>query len=416
MIGTTLKSRFLAVFAGLPREIWLLAGAAFINFLGYMALPFLILYLTGTVGYSIESAGTLLAVYGVGGVAGAWFGGHLCDRIGSGYTLLASFVGSAALLCLLPYLLSVFVVASICLFVLSFFQGSFRPAYDSCVVAVCPADERSRAYSLYVAAINIGAAVGTASGGIAFSIKPELVFWLNGVASLAASVWVFLIVLPALTNGELRARNANESGTNGVASGAGKVPWRDTIFLTLCAGVFIVETIGRQPTSTLPLYMTQHYGLSSEEFGRMLTLGHILFALLMLPIASWTKKYEPRIVASIGVFVIACGYGALPLGTSAFSAVFLYIAILSGQLLFYPSVVSIVMEAAASSKGRSGSYMGAYRSTQSVAAITAPAIGTWAYSAFSPNVLWYGCGATGVAVAVFFSIERIRTRKSDSDS
>ena len=59
----------------LPRELWILCLATLVNRLGTMALPFLVLYLTKSLGYSPSRAGAMLAAYGfvalvIGPVAG----------------------------------------------------------------------------------------------------------------------------------------------------------------------------------------------------------------------------------------------------------------------------------------------------------------------------------------------------------
>ena len=48
---------------------------------GTMVLPFLGLYLTTKLGFSMLSAGHVLSVYGLGALAGAWLGGFLADRV-----------------------------------------------------------------------------------------------------------------------------------------------------------------------------------------------------------------------------------------------------------------------------------------------------------------------------------------------
>ena len=52
--------------AGLPRDLWLFSFATFINRLGTMAIPFLILYLTRELGFSAERAGSCLAFMALG--------------------------------------------------------------------------------------------------------------------------------------------------------------------------------------------------------------------------------------------------------------------------------------------------------------------------------------------------------------
>ena len=54
-----------------------------INRSGTMVVPFMTLYLTGKqMNRSLSDAGTVMALFGLGSVAGAFFGGRASDKIG----------------------------------------------------------------------------------------------------------------------------------------------------------------------------------------------------------------------------------------------------------------------------------------------------------------------------------------------
>ena len=76
-----LISTYRAAFAGLPREVWLLAGALLVNRAGTMVLPFLSLYLTRDLGLTAARAGLIIGSFGLGSMAGSYIGGWLSDRI-----------------------------------------------------------------------------------------------------------------------------------------------------------------------------------------------------------------------------------------------------------------------------------------------------------------------------------------------
>src|SRR5262245_4323582 len=71
------------LFSGLPREVWLLSLATFVQRSGTMVLPFLTLYLTRQQGFTAQEAGGVLSLYGLGAIIGSYVGGWLSDRIGS---------------------------------------------------------------------------------------------------------------------------------------------------------------------------------------------------------------------------------------------------------------------------------------------------------------------------------------------
>src|SRR6266850_4398707 len=67
----------------LPRGVWVLSLTTLINRLGTMALPFLVLYLTRSRGFSAGRAGLVMTVYGLTAIVAGPTAGRLCDRIGA---------------------------------------------------------------------------------------------------------------------------------------------------------------------------------------------------------------------------------------------------------------------------------------------------------------------------------------------
>ena len=63
-------------YRGLSREVWILSLVGLVNRAGTMVLPFLTLYLCEELGYTPTEAGKVLAVYGVGSIAGTALGGR----------------------------------------------------------------------------------------------------------------------------------------------------------------------------------------------------------------------------------------------------------------------------------------------------------------------------------------------------
>ena len=69
-------------FGGLSREIWWLSLITLINRAGTMVIPFLSLYLTKDLSFSLENVGIIMSFFGLGSLAGSWIGGKLTDIFG----------------------------------------------------------------------------------------------------------------------------------------------------------------------------------------------------------------------------------------------------------------------------------------------------------------------------------------------
>jgi hypothetical protein len=70
----TIFSAYTGAFSGIPREVWLLAGALLVNRAGTMVLPFLSLYLTRDLGLTAVRAGQIIGCFGLGSMIGSYFG------------------------------------------------------------------------------------------------------------------------------------------------------------------------------------------------------------------------------------------------------------------------------------------------------------------------------------------------------
>lgn len=368
----------------LPRQLWLLATAAFVNFLGYMVMPFLVLYLTQVTGFSIETAGALLTLFGIGNILGAWAGGQLSDRIGSANVLILSFLISAAAMAVVPALSDVFSIGCV-LSLLAFANGAFRPAYDASVIRLCPREERPRAYAVYVVAINIGAGIATAIAGHLFAFKPSMIFYVDALTSLLAATAVFFFLDRRTYQSSVTSKDGNQSAATTLS------PYKSTPFLIACLAACVVDAVAKQSSSTLPLYVSSAYGMTPQAFGNLLTIGHITFAIGILPVSNWVKSKSQLAIAITGMCIVALGFGALPFGSGIILLVVLYLLMMLGQLLFYPAVMAIVMGQAAENQGKGGAYMGLYRTMQAMAGVAAPLIGTFLYVQTTPEILWLGC-------------------------
>lgn len=75
-----------------------------INRAGSMVLPFLGVYMTAHLKFSIEHTGIVLSFFGIGSVIGSWIGGFITDKIGEYKVQYLSLLLSVPLFCLIPLL------------------------------------------------------------------------------------------------------------------------------------------------------------------------------------------------------------------------------------------------------------------------------------------------------------------------
>ena len=159
-----------------------------------MVVPFMTIYATRRLGFSITQAGLIMALFGAGSIVGAFIGGKISDRFGFQNVQLTALFGGGIMFIIVGYLTS-FVSLGIGVFVLSVINESFRPANSSAVAYYSKPDNRTRSYSLNRLAINLGWAFGGTLGGFLAAHNYHLLFWVDGLTNICAG-FLLLKVLP----------------------------------------------------------------------------------------------------------------------------------------------------------------------------------------------------------------------------
>ncbi|STC93881.1 putative transporter [Chryseobacterium carnipullorum] len=185
-----LISVYTSSFKGLSEESWMLALVMLINRAGSMVLPFLGVYMTGHLHFSIENSGIILSFFGIGSVLGSWLGGLITDKIGEYRVQSLSLLLSVPLFCLIPLFKTEVGLAAIIL-IQSIVSETFRPANSVAITKYAKPENITRAFSLNRMAVNLGFSIGPALGGILSAISYEFLFFSNALAALLAGFNVY---------------------------------------------------------------------------------------------------------------------------------------------------------------------------------------------------------------------------------
>src|SRR6476469_915881 len=123
----TLLPLYKAAYLGLSRQTWFLSLVILINRSGTMFVPFMTMYATQKLHFSIVDAGIIMALFGAGSIVGAFIGGKLTDAIGFYKVQVAALLAGGCMFIVLGYLHS---YTMLCCgpFLLSILNESFRPA------------------------------------------------------------------------------------------------------------------------------------------------------------------------------------------------------------------------------------------------------------------------------------------------
>ena len=195
----TLLNNYLDTFKGLSGEIWWLSLITLINRAGTMVVPFLSLYLTKSLDFSLSDVGWIMSAFGMGSLVGSWLGGKLTDLVGSYIIMVISLVGSGFLFVWLQYL-DTFNELVFGIFILLAVADMFRPAMFVAVNAYSKPENKTRSITLIRLAINLGFSAGPAVGGlIIVSLSYGGLFWIDGITCILAGLLLLKVLHPKKT-------------------------------------------------------------------------------------------------------------------------------------------------------------------------------------------------------------------------
>jgi len=387
----TLFSSYRAAFAGLPREVWLLAGALLVNRAGTMVLPFLSLYLTRDLGLTAARAGLIIGCFGLGSMAGSYIGGWLSDRMDplrvQQLSLLASGFGFLAFT-----QLESFTSLAVGVLVLATISDAFRPALMAAVAHRSSPENRARAFALIRLAANLGMAIGPAIAGILAVYGYVWIF-----VGDAITCWAAAVMLIASFNRVV----VSESDELPVSETPDQSPWRDPPFLVFLLLVAVLAMAFFQVWSTMPLYLRSFYEMSERGIGLLLALNALIIVLTEMLLIRAVENRDRMHMVGLGALLVCGGLALLPLGPAWSTAVLAMAVLTVGEMLSMPITNAIVAERAG--QRSVGRYMGAYTLAFSTAFVIGPIAGTAVYQSIGPQFLWYGVGVVGVVLAFAFT-------------
>ena len=399
-----IRALYTDAFSGLTRDAWVLATIMFVNRSGTMVLPFLSLYLTQALHFSLEDTGWVMAAFGAGSLVGSLSGGWLTDKLGSYWVQVMALTGGGLGFFALSFLtsfwglfLGVFATAAI--------ADTLRPANGAAVYAFSPPDKVTKAFSLNRMAVNLGFTVGPALAGAIALWSYQGLFYADAVTCLVAAG--FLAYYFRGRRGSYAPKVPHPGSVPSTANPSGKSPWSDGPFLGFVLLVLVYATVFFQLIGALPLFYRTVHHWSEDQIGWIIAFNGLVVVLFEMVTVQWLgERFAPRKVIAAGCAVLALGFWALPL-IPGLTGMLLHMALLSfSEILAMPFMVTYATKRGGDqARGR---YLGMYAGAYSAAHIIAPLLGTRTVAAFSnPEtgfvVLWVVCGVLAAGAAFAFT-------------
>ena len=231
-----------------------------------MVIPFLSLYLTQSLGFSLENVGSIMTSFGLGSLVGTWIGGRLTDEIGYYKVMLTSLIATGFLFIGVQFLEGFWPIC-IGIFILMVIADAFRPAVFVALSAYSKPENITRSVTLIRLAINLGFSAGPALGGIIiFSLGYGGLFWVDGLTCMIAGTLLFIILHPK-----------KSKVLDTVHHKSPKSAYRDTPYLLFIAAMVLFGFAFVQYFSTIPVYYSEIHSLSEFQIGMLLALNGFFY-------------------------------------------------------------------------------------------------------------------------------------------
>jgi predicted MFS family arabinose efflux permease len=397
-----LFKNYLNTFDGLSKEVWWLALITFVNRAGTMVIPFLSLYLTDNLQFTLKDVSWIMSAFGLGSVVGTWIGGKLTDTIGYYKVMVRSLLSTGFLFIALQFLNT---FASVCLgiFLVMVVADTFRPAMVVAMSVYSKPENKTRSVTLIRLAINLGFSAGPAIGGIIITTMGYGgLFWVDGITCILATLLLIKVLNP---------RVAKPVDNIVVVDNPVSV-FKDRPFWIFFVAMFIFGIIFLQYFSTMPLYYKDVHSLSELEIGLLLGLNGFFIFLLEMPLIKWLEqtRYTKIGLMLLGLLLTAISFYVLNLTAWIGILIIGMLFMTVGEMIAFPFSNSFAMDLA--KKGNQGEYMAMYIMSFSVASVFGFNVGLQIIAGIGFNNAWMIMSVLGgVCVFLLFILKSYINRK-----
>lgn len=365
-------------FKGLSTEVWWLALITLINRAGTMVVPFLSLYLTQDLGFTLENVGVIMTFFGLGSLVGTWVGGKLTDLVGYYKVMLVSLVASGFLFIFLQFIHGFW---PICLgiFLLMIVADAFRPVAFVALIAYSKPQNKTRTVTLIRLAINLGFSIGPALGGIIVStMSYNGLFWADGITCILAGLLLIFILHPKKINVQESVKNENP-----------KSAYSDRHYMLFVGAMILFGFAFVQYFSTIPLYYKDEYRLTEWHIGLLLAMNGFLIFLFEMPLIKYmeTRSWPVIINVIFGFLLVGLSFFILNLFSWTGVLVMGMLLMTLGEMIAFPFSNAFAMERA--KHGNQGEYMALYSMAFSISHVFAHNSGMRSIANFGYATTWY---------------------------
>jgi MFS family permease len=362
--------------------IWTISAINLIGAIGFaLAVPFIALYLHQDREVSMTIVGVILLIGGIFSAAAQILAGELSDRFGRRPLLLTSIVTRV-----LMYLVIAILMASsapIWTIALAYILGQSigmisMPITSAIVTDLAPRRRLTEAYGIQRIGINLGWAFGPALGGYLATFLAYQWLFASGAAITALSLPIVYFLLKESFPGKTEHTTITDIFT---------ITKNVVFILFVLLALLVFLTMG-QMLSTLSVFTVDRIGLTTAQYGLLLTINGLIVIAFQYPVARLIGRFLLSRALILGSILFGLGYLLMGWAGGFFMAAISITIVTFGEVIFSPAALSIVGKLSPPrSRGR---YMGFFSLSQTLGWTAAPIVGGVLLDVF-PNeslIIW----------------------------
>jgi MFS family permease len=282
----------------LAREVWILTAVGFFVAVGYgLIVPAMPLFAQKFHANNTQ-VGLIIASFGAARFFSALVTGPLVDRFGERKVLTIGLL-MISLSCLLAGLSQNYIE------LLSFRTAGglgssmFSVSVGALLIRSVPSSKLGHAQSVYNGGFIVGGMAGPAFGGLLSTISLRAPFFVYAVTLLISAFISFFFLSTKRLGQKIAPKNMHDRIVTV------KEAFSHPQFRTALIIAFLTNFVIFGPrNSVIPLYATEHLGISKASLGFSLTLAAILQGGLIIPAGKISDREGRRFVALIGACVL----------------------------------------------------------------------------------------------------------------
>jgi MFS family permease len=282
------------VYRGLPRSVYVLFFATIVNGMGIFVYPFLALFLTQKLNYSVAQAGLFMFIASLAYIPGTFIGGKLTDQVGrrlvlfvsqtiaSGMFLVCGILGTSNLV---PF----FILLNL------FFDGFADPARQAIQTDITTPENRQSSFALTYLGHNLGYSVGPVVAGFLFYRASQWLFFGNALMGFLSVLLNIALIPETKPTKEQLEESLKTDRTDKAVEGTLLMALKERSGLIAFAllislyGLAYGQTLFSLPLSAVAVFGEER---GAGVFGKLMSLNALLVIFLNAPVVSLTRRFR----------------------------------------------------------------------------------------------------------------------------